>query len=218
MIDLDPQGNATSGVGIIKKSLKTTAFDLLTTDASALLETIRSRAQILRTKLLSKDAIFSYIKENSTSSYDEEKLMEIVISSAGSLGYALDMLDEKKGEEVLALRRKAVELVDAIIKNNADSVTFMSSLFSQTREDLKELFSLGVTVIGDIILLKRDENAPLYFFSSAEDGIKMGGSHSLQRLLSIYDALLEAKDSLNSNANVPLTLMSILTSSKKKGN
>ena len=84
--------------------------------------------------------------------------------------------------------------------------------------DLKELFSLGVTVIGDIILLKRDENAPLYFFSSAEDGIKMGGSHSLQRLLSIYDALLEAKDSLNSNANVPLTLMSILTSSKKKGN
>ena len=34
MIDLDPQGNATSGVGIIKKSLKMTAFDLLTTDAS----------------------------------------------------------------------------------------------------------------------------------------------------------------------------------------
>ena len=28
MIDLDPQGNATSGVGVIKKSLKMTAFDL----------------------------------------------------------------------------------------------------------------------------------------------------------------------------------------------
>ena len=35
MIDLDPQGNATSGVGIVKKNLKTTVFDLLTTDASA---------------------------------------------------------------------------------------------------------------------------------------------------------------------------------------
>ena len=34
MIDLDPQGNATSGVGVIKKSLKLTAFDLLTTDAT----------------------------------------------------------------------------------------------------------------------------------------------------------------------------------------
>ena len=35
LIDLDPQGNATSGVGIVKKALKLTAFDLLTTDATA---------------------------------------------------------------------------------------------------------------------------------------------------------------------------------------
>ena len=35
MVDLDPQGNATSGVGIAKKNLKSTVFDLLTTDASA---------------------------------------------------------------------------------------------------------------------------------------------------------------------------------------
>ena len=34
LMDLDPQGNATSGVGGIKKSLKLTAFDLLTTDAT----------------------------------------------------------------------------------------------------------------------------------------------------------------------------------------
>ncbi len=32
LIDLDPQGNATSGVGVMKKSLKNTAFEMLTAD------------------------------------------------------------------------------------------------------------------------------------------------------------------------------------------
>jgi len=43
LIDLDPQGNATSGVGIVKKGLKTTAFEMLTTDASANDVTVRTQ-------------------------------------------------------------------------------------------------------------------------------------------------------------------------------
>ena len=35
LIDLDPQGNATSGVGIAKKTLKNTSFELLTTEIAA---------------------------------------------------------------------------------------------------------------------------------------------------------------------------------------
>jgi DNA polymerase-3 subunit delta' len=197
---------------------KNVVFFLLTQDASALLETIRSRAQILRTKPLSRETIFSYIKENASLQISDERLMEIVVSSAGSLGYALDMLDTKKSDEVLALRDLSLELVSSVLKNNADSVTFMFSLFGKTRDELKEILSLSTTVIGDVILLKKDTNVPLYFFSSADSGLALGEGHSVQRLLAIYDALLDAKDALNSNSNVATTLMSILLSSKKKGN
>ena len=43
LIDLDPQGNATSGVGIVKKGLKATAFEMLTTDASVNDVTVRTQ-------------------------------------------------------------------------------------------------------------------------------------------------------------------------------
>lgn len=35
LIDIDPQGNATSGVGLMKKNLKNTIFEVLTTDLPA---------------------------------------------------------------------------------------------------------------------------------------------------------------------------------------
>ena len=116
------------------------------------------------------------------------------------------------------MRKNALELIKAILKNNSDSVSFMLSLSNQTRDSLKELISLCVTVIGDIILLKKDKNAPLYFFPSPAEPIELGNKYSLVKLLAVYDSLLEARDDLNSNSATALTLMSILTNSKKKGN
>ena len=87
---------------------KNVIFFLLCQDASYLLETIRSRAQLLRTKPLEKHIIFDYVRSNSLSYLPDDKLNEIIASSRGSLGYVLDMLDEKRHLRLLSKEKKSL--------------------------------------------------------------------------------------------------------------
>lgn len=53
LLDLDPQGNATSGLGVKKKALKQTVFDMLTSEASAddvTIQTIYDNLSIIPTQ------------------------------------------------------------------------------------------------------------------------------------------------------------------------
>ena len=197
---------------------KNVIFFLLTTDAGMLLETIRSRAQILRTEPLDKDTIFEHLKNDMRISLSDSKLEQIVMASAGSLGYAISLCDTKQSELILAQRQRALDMTLAVIKNDAESVSTLLSASSMPREDLKSLLTLCVTVIGDLLLLKKDKNAKLHFFTSWEEAIERAQKYQTTRLLSCYDALLTAISDLNMNSNTALTLMSILTNSKKKGN
>ena len=198
---------------------KNVVFFLLTTDAGALIETIRSRAQILRTKRLDDKTIFDYIRKNRRDiTLTDESLKEIIIASGGSLGYALDMADSKKSESVIAERSKAVDFTSAILRDDNDTVSFLFALSTSSRDELKELISLSLEVLGDIISLKKDIDAPLYFFSSRESARELSSKFNISRVMGVYSALLTALDDLNSNCQQALTLMSILTNSAKKGN
>ena len=197
---------------------KNVVFFILTTDAGALLETIRSRAQILRTTRLADGVIFDYIRKNRKDiTLSDEKLKQVIMASAGSLGYATDMADSKKSEALLAKRSRALDFVCAALRNDTDSVSFFMSLSSSTRDELKELFTLSLEVIGDFIAVKKDRGAPTYFFPSAEDALSAVSAFSLSRILDAYDAVCTATDDLNSNASQAVTLMSVLLNSAKKG-
>lgn len=196
---------------------KNVVFFLLTTDAGMLLETIRSRAQILRTELLDRDTIFNYLKHSETGLPDS-KLEEIVMACAGSLGYAIDLTDEKSSEALFEQRKKALDFTCAVIKNDEGSVSHLLSYSSMPREDLKELISLCVTVIGDLIVLKKDKGARLSFFTSRDEAMIIAQRHNLSRLICCYESFLTAISDLNMNSNTSLSLMSILINSKKKGN
>ena len=197
---------------------KNVVFFILTTDAGALLETIRSRAQILRTTRLSDSIIFDYIRKNRKDiSISDDKLKQVIMASAGSLGYAIDMADAKKSDALIAKRSRALDFVHAVLRNDNDAVSFLMSLSSLTRDDLKELFFVSLEIIGDLVAVKKDRNAPTYFFPTEEEALSTASMFNLSKILDSYDAIYTAINDLNSNASQAVTLMSILLNSAKKG-
>lgn len=193
-------------------------FFLLCQDASYLLETIRSRAQLLRTKPLKSDMIFEYVRKNTECGLSDDKLKEIIISSRGSLGYVLDMLDEDKALELIAHREKISDFVDTLLSNDVSSFAKITSLFSMQRDALKELLTNSLVAVRDMAVIKKDKNATLCFYASRENLVKATSKHSLRKILDVYDAIERGISDFCSNSNVPNTLTSILINAKKKGN
>ena len=193
-------------------------FFLLCTDATALLETIRSRAQILRTKSLNDGQIKAYLQKTSLPLPTDERLDEIIVSSNGSLGYVLDLLSESRADVLLKERERARDFVKCLLLNDVSTVTMISSMFNMTREKLKELFSLSVIVLRDLAVVKKCKNAPLCFFTSHKDAASIASDFPLQKILDVYSSLEGGLDALNANSNVPNTLVSLITNSQKTGN
>ncbi|MBQ8146423.1 MAG: hypothetical protein IJ039_06525 [Clostridia bacterium] len=192
-------------------------FFLLCTDATVLLETIRSRAQILRTKPLTNEQIRAYLKSKDISGIDTSSLDEIIISSNGSLGYVLDMLNSSKADSLIKDREKALELAISLLKNDNSTITSLYSMFNMTRDKLKELFGLALIAYRDMAVVKKTKNVSLCFFTSVKEASSIASKYSVSKILYYYSMVEKGIEALNSNSNVPNTLISLITNSKKKG-
>ena len=193
---------------------KNIIFFLLCQDASMLLETIRSRAQILRTKPLTNEQILNYIRRNVDSSVSDEALYQIVVSSSGSLGYALDMLDPEKAEELIKSRTQAQTFVESVLDSSAVGSELLRSMFLWKRDKIKELLCVSLTALRDLALIKKSKNASLCFYTSSEIAYEIATKYSLKKILGLIDTISKGIDNLGVNASVPGTLTSILTSCK----
>ena len=194
---------------------KNVVFFLLCTDATVLLETIRSRAQILRTKPLSSEQIKKHLDKHALGT---DKLEQVILSSGGSLGYVLDMLNESKAESLIKDRERALGFATSLLQADQATVTTISSMFNMTREKLKELFALSLVVLRDLAVVKKAKGAPLCFFTSYKDASNIASKYSLNKILYYYSCIERGIEDLGSNANVPNTLVSLIANSKKKGN
>ena len=195
------------------------AFILLLCENSALmLETIKSRAPIIRMKPLSPEdterAMLLAEPSLEAKKRTEPALFDDVIMSAdGSAGLAIDLLSGKEAAKIAETRRAAEKFctLAANAAKKADLLIHTTEVCTQAREVAKEQLESFSLAVRDLALLKRDGDATLRFFSDRERATALSDSFSLRKLLLISDAILEAISALERNSNTRLTLISMLS-------
>lgn len=190
-------------------------FILLCESAAALLETIRSRAPVFRTEPMSAQDIEKCILEKSEkaralNAKDPTALSQIAVAAGGTVGKALEYLDEKKFAPIKEARDIAYAFLSAIAdQEKPGKVVPLLSRFSSKRDVLQFQLETLLSASVELLILKRVEDRELTFFESNQKAIEICDRISLSKLLKLCESTQEAIDENKRNANVRLLLMKL---------
>lgn len=186
-------------------------FFLLCENSASLLETVRSRAPTLRTRRIGQSLLEEYLltKEKRAAALKEEaprEFRELLSVSDGSIGYATELLDSKRRKQVFDCRVFAKATVSLLSGSNKARVLEAVVAFGSKRQEVSTRLGYVQYALRDLILLKKDEHAPLCFFEERDYAAELATHYTLDALFLLYDAIDKALDDLERNANVRLTL------------
>lgn len=180
-------------------------FILLCNGAENLLETIRSRAPVLHTAPVSDALIRKYLSAKKKTLPSEE-LDALLICADGTIGQALALSDTKSLKSILKQR----ELTDAFIEGAAHkrkvSIPAVIGQFGNKRDEVLSLLSLLTLAVRDLMMLKKSETSKLKYYTKRDTALALTEVFTSRALLTLYQALEEARDELIRNGNVRLTL------------
>lgn len=194
-------------------------FLLLCEDSGVLLETVRSRAPRLKMQRLTANEVERYIclsdaRAEELRQNSPREFTDILTVSSGSIGKALELLDDKKREPITARRALAREFISALETRSAKSGLQIISRLPQKRDEL--LLSLEQIRLGlrDLIVAKKSDEGELLFYSSREEAEDVSFALSTSDLLNFFDAVEEAIELTCTNGNVRLITFSLATKCK----
>lgn len=190
-------------------------FFLICENSSSLLETVRSRAPAFRTERINSDEIERYILQhdararelNDTSPEDFKTLISV---SSGSIGYALELLDARRRKQVFDNRKVAKNIISMISSANTRAVFETIVGMGSKRQEIHRQIVFLQYALRDLLLLKRSDDVSLCFFEDRDDASELATHFTSKALIDLYDATVTALDDLERNANVKVTLISMM--------
>ena len=192
-------------------------FLLLCEDSGAFLETIRSRAPVLRTEPVSKEQIDDYIcrvdrRAAQMKISEPHKYEELLMSAGNGIGQALELLEPKSFAPVLERRKLVKDFVSCALDNSSrEQAVALMRAFSTKREALSQELELIYSALRDILAVKKSDTVELCFYESMDTALELSERVSATRLVKLCDAVFEICERVEKNANVRLTLLSLLS-------
>ena len=197
---------------VLEEPPTTTKIILLTKESEAMLSTIRSRARLLRMETFSPLALRRYFEEAEPSLLApykdrESALSAVFLAAGGRIGEAKRYLTKEGFEELEEKRRVTDAILSAVTKEPSFSkLCDAFALLPAKREPLFEALTLLHLALRDLILFKKDENAPLLYCTDASLAEDYARAVPISRLLFMADRITATLEDIERNANLQTAL------------
>lgn len=180
-------------------------FLLLCDGAESLLETIRSRAPILRTRHLPDADVRAYLLSHRRT-LPESEMQAVLLRAGGSIGQAMTLSDAKAVKPILKLRELCGAFLTASADRRPDGILSAVNQFGTKRDAVTDALKETSLALRDLLLLKSSETLRLCWFTDREAALALSDRFTSRKLLCMTDALNQALDELEGNGNVRLVL------------
>ncbi|MBQ7836818.1 MAG: hypothetical protein IJ389_06140 [Clostridia bacterium] len=194
-------------------------FILLTSDSGALLETVRSRALVLKTELLSVHSILSAL----TSMVDmgkipdvgTEKMKTAASASSGCLGRAVEFCTASEDSGSMKLRSIGEKLTDTLLFASAAEAIMYCRSVDLKRPEYETVFYYAMAFLRDYIAVKSGADETIVSIDT--DKCKQTAERlALPRLYRTYELLRAAEEDITKRNASPLVVLCTLAANATK--
>ncbi len=193
---------------VLEEPPKNVVILLLASGTDRILTTVKSRTQYIALSRFTPREITDYIIKQSEAAErlyktDREAFDAAVMTADGSIGRALTLTDPKAAEDTREVQNRALAFVRACApRAGFAELKEATDAFPTKRTELSEQLELTVRALRDMIAVKRAENPPTVFFPTADEARREAEPFKINRLISVYEIVMEAHDDCNKNGNV----------------
>lgn len=188
---------------ILEEPPQNVYFFLLTESASALLPTVRSRAQTVRMQTFDEEELACYAKRDPKwrllSEKEPDKFRQIISLAGGCIGKLQENGEEK---DRLLQKEKAHKLLSLLDAGEYTPLLLYCATLTKSRTELDAILSLTACGVRDVLAARNGMHKGMLLFATHEQALD-GARHLTQRaLVAIAAEIEQTREFLTCNPNI----------------